>query len=260
LSSYLKNKNILVTGGSKGIGEEICFFLLKQNCIVYTVARNNIKSQRLKKYLEGGSLYFYKLNLLNDKDFSKFLKKVGNINFDIIINNIGGGLGIKNIISDFNKWYKVWKFNVGIAIKINNYFIKKMKIRKSGKIIHISSTASIDGGPAIYPYGGSPPYACSKAFLNMYVKTLSRELKEFNISISAILPGPILVKGKHWFKLKMNNVKLFNRFIKEHLPTGQMLTPYKIIPTIKALCEGKRNTFNSPLIRIYGNKKINKKN
>ena len=77
-----------------------------------------------------------------------------------------------------------------------------MKLKKSGKIIHISSSASIDGGPKIHPYGGFPPYACAKAFLNMYVKTLGRELNKFNIHVSAILPGPILTENKHWDKAK----------------------------------------------------------
>ncbi len=255
MSSYKKNKTILVTGGTKGIGEEICFFLLKQNHVVYTVARNNLRSKKLKNYL-GKNLFFYKSNLLNDDSFNRFLNKIKNINFDIIINNIGGGLGVRNILSDYDDWYNVWKFNVGIAIKINNFFIKKMKNKKSGKIIHISSTAGINGGPPVYPYGGSPSYACSKAFLNMYIKTLSRELKKFKITVSGILPGPILVKNKHWYNLKKNNQKLFDKFIREYVPHGKMLELNQIIPVIKLLCDNKKKPFNSSLIEINA-KKIN---
>jgi 3-oxoacyl-[acyl-carrier protein] reductase len=192
------------------------------------------------------------LNLLDDKDFNKFLNKIKNINFDIIINNIGGGLGVRNVLSDYNDWYNVWKFNVGIAIKINNYFIKKMKRKKSGKLIHISSMAGFNGGPPVYPYGGSPSYACSKAYLNMYIKTLGRELDKFNITVSGIAPGPILIKNKHWDKLKKSNKKLFNKFIKEYVPTDKMLTINQVIPVIKLLCDDKKSPFNSSVIKING--------
>lgn len=57
MSSNIKSKTILVTGGTKGIGEEICFFLLKQNHVVYTVARNNLRAKKLKNYL-GKNLFF----------------------------------------------------------------------------------------------------------------------------------------------------------------------------------------------------------
>ena len=126
---------------------------------VYTVARNNLKSSKLKKkYLGKNFFHFYKYNLLkNDPVYKIFTQIKRKTNFDIIINNVGGGIGVRDIFSSINDWYSVWKFNVGIAIKVNNFY-KKNEIKEiHGKIIHISSSASIDGGPKIHPYGGSPP-------------------------------------------------------------------------------------------------------
>ena len=94
----------------------------------------------------------------------------------------------------------MWKFNVGIAIKVNNFY-KKNEIKKIWKNSHVSSSSSIDGGPAIHPFGGSPPYACAKAF--KYVRqNIRKRINKFNIHVSAILPGPILTENKHWDKLK----------------------------------------------------------
>ena len=47
--------------------------------------------------------------------------------FDIIVHNLGGGLGIKDPLSDVNDWNKVWYFNVGIALEINSLIIPLMK-------------------------------------------------------------------------------------------------------------------------------------
>ena len=74
----------------------------------------------------------------------------------------------------------------------------------------------------------------------MYVKTLGRELNKFNIHVSAILPGPILTENKHWDKLQKKNKKLYNKFIKEFVPSGKMLKVEEIIPIIKLLCDNKK--------------------
>ena len=71
-------------------------------------------------------------------------------------------------------WIKVINFNVGIAIKINNFFIPKMIKRKSGKIVHISSISAI-------ALRGSAPYAASETLLNSYITTLARELGKHEI-------------------------------------------------------------------------------
>ena len=52
------------------------------------------------------------------------------ISFDIIVHNVGGGIGIKDNHSSIEDWKKVWDFNVGIAIKLNNEFLPRMKKRK----------------------------------------------------------------------------------------------------------------------------------
>ena len=68
-----------------------------------------------------------------------FLK---NKNPDFLVHGNGGNFGKKSAMSSFDDWIKVINFNVGIAIKINN-FIPKMIKRKSGKIVHISSISAI---------------------------------------------------------------------------------------------------------------------
>ena len=59
------------------------------------------------------------------KDFEKqFKQKISNKyknKIDVIIHNVGGALGVKDILSSSKEWIKVWKFNVGIAINLNNY-------------------------------------------------------------------------------------------------------------------------------------------
>ena len=71
-----------------------------------------------------------------------------------MIHCLGGALGKKDNLAKIEDWQEVWNFNVGIGIEINNILIPKMKAKKYGKIIHISSSYSINGSIRNEPYGG----------------------------------------------------------------------------------------------------------
>ena len=71
------------------------------------------------------------------------------------------------------------------------------------------------------------------------------------------MPGPILTENKHWDKLQKKNKKLYNKFIKEFVPSGKMLKVEEIIPIIKLLCDNKKIFPNSSLIKIDSKGKFN---
>ena len=115
---------------------------------------------------------------------------------------------------------------MGASIELNNILIPSMiKNNINGKIIHISSYSAIDGGPDVKKFGGSTPYVCAKAFLNMYIKALSKEFKKEKISFTGILPGPILLEHKHWFKFKKENPDLFKKFQKNYMKNKKIFKP-----------------------------------
>ena len=96
---------------------------------------------------------FYKTDILNNSNFKNTLKKIKKKKFDIIINCIGGSLGIKNSNSSMIDYQKLWQYNLGYAVEINNMFIDKMKKNKWGRIVHISSATSFNltgGNPSMY--------------------------------------------------------------------------------------------------------------
>ena len=72
----LKNKIVLVTGGTKGIGLEVCRQLLNEGCKVYTVART-LRSIKNAKFLlkKKGLFTAFQCNLLNEKDFKQYVYK-----------------------------------------------------------------------------------------------------------------------------------------------------------------------------------------
>ena len=201
----IKNKKVLIIGGSTGIGAQAALSLSKVKAKVTIVARGEKNLRSVCKSMGGkkqGHNYLV-VDLLNDFEKEEFLTylKVKKNRFDIIIHSMGGSLGLKSPLGNLNDWYKVWLFNIGIAIEINSVVVPYLVKKKWGRIVHISSASSTKGEPT-FASGGSLPYASAKAYLNSYVQGLSKEFISKNVVISAVMPGPVHVKGKYWDILK----------------------------------------------------------
>ncbi len=206
----LKNKTVLITGASKNLGQEIALNFASQGSKLILISRersnfNNI----LKKINLKNKPYIISCDLLKERQPTVIAKKILSQfkRIDIIIHNVGGGLGVTNYDSPINDWIKVWMFNVGISIEINNIIIPSMIKNKWGRIVNISSISSRNGGTTERTYGVAPPYAAAKAYLNMYSKILAREVARYNIIVSAVLPGPLFSKEKFWDKLNKEDPK-----------------------------------------------------
>ncbi len=176
--------------------------------------------------------------------FLKFLKK--NKCPDFIIHNIGGTLQHKSPLSEYTKWLDVINFNVGVAIKINNTLIPKMKKSGNHKIVHVSSIS----GDSLR---GSAPYVCSKNFLNSYIKTLGRYLGEKNIVVSGVMPGAIMEKNGHWDNIKKNKPHIMADFLRHHHAIGRFGKAKEISPWVVFLCSKYSTSFNTgALMNIDG--------
>ena len=151
-----------------------------------------------------------------------------------------------------NDWLKVWEFNVGIAIQMNAQLIPPMKVNKWGRIVHISSMNAVTGGTMVDPYGGSPAYNCAKAYLNMYVKNIGRELAKDNIIATAVMPGTIFSKGKHYDKLQKKNPQLVKEFLYHHHAIGRFGKAEEIAPFVLLLCSTHASFAAGSLMSIDG--------
>lgn len=249
----IKNKTVLIVGASKGLGKEIANAFAREGCKLILVARNKDLLKKSLKDLTGKNQHkFFAYDLMNAKQLKVFISKIINEDIDIVINNLGGALGAKDMLLSTNMWKKVWQFNVGIGITINNAVIPRMIEKNWGRIVHISSSYSLNGGVKNSPFGGSPQYSAAKAYLNMYVKTVARELAEQGIIINSVLPGPLLIDGKHWDKVRKTNPQLFNKFVNETLPIGRLGSPKEIAPFILMLASIHASFAAGSLLNIDG--------
>jgi 3-oxoacyl-[acyl-carrier protein] reductase len=221
----IKDKNVLITGASQGIGRSIALTFANEGCKVAVISR---REQELKNLVDemGGHKAGHRwcaTDLMQEGAPTKAIMELtdGKAPFDIVVHNVGGTLQIKNPLSSSDEWRRVWQFNVGIAIEINQLVIPRMQEKSWGRVIHISSGAGID-------HRGSPPYATAKAYLNAYTRTLGRAVAQTGVVVSAVLPGPIYAKNGHWDRVKETNPAMLDDYLRHHEAVGRLGNPEEI--------------------------------
>ena len=207
----MKNKNIIITGASQGIGESITKKFFNKNSNVFLISRNKNKLETIKKQLSKNKINsqiidYYTGNVQNFNDISDIVKTVINKykKIDVLINN--AGINDDNLIVKMkeDQWNRVIDTNLTGTYNCCKAVSKYMIKQKFGKIINISSVIGEIGNK------GQVNYAASKAGIVGLTKSLSKELGSRNINVNAINPG--FIKTEMTEKLKKDkNLEFLNQ-------------------------------------------------
>ncbi len=179
----IKNKVIIVTGASAGIGLATAKLLTRHGAKVALAARSKDKLEALAKELPSSLPVVTDMSDMDSVDsmIEKVKKQYGRI--DILINNAGQGIygAVEHVgISDYRK---IIELNVMGPLEAMQKVIPIMRGQKGGMIVNISSMVSKN----YYPYLGA--YASTKYALNALSLTARAELEKENIIVSVVHPG-----------------------------------------------------------------------
>lgn len=251
----IKNKRVLITGASQGIGYAIAKEFATEGCRISLIARRKEKLQKILEELGGETVghSYYAIDLMQPNAPASAIQELTKREpFDIVVHNLGGTLNVKDPLAPMAEWQKVWQFNVGIAIEINDLLIPKMQEKKWGRIIHISSIS----GESLR---GSAPYGAAKAYLNAYTKCLGRAVAPHNIIISALLPGAIYAEGGHWDENAPHNTldkeaffKKRSDFLRHHQAIGRLGYAEEIAPFAVFMASDQVTFASGSIIPIDG--------
>ena len=188
----MKNKNIIITGASQGIGKSIAEKFHKKGSNIFMISRNEnnllkLKNKLMKNTKNNQVIEYFAENIDN---YDKILDIVNSINknhksIDVLINN--AGVTSDNLIVKMKdeQWNKVINTNLKGTFNCCKAVSKFMIKQKFGKIINISSIIGQIGNK------GQVNYSASKAGIFGITKSLSKELGSRNINVNAINPGYI---------------------------------------------------------------------
>ena len=186
----LKDKNIIVTGATRGIGKEIALTLAQNGANIAINYRNyNEEVEELINSINefGVDAIAVKCDVSKSDEVDNFISEVKNhfSSIDVLVNNAGitkDGLLLRMKDEDFNSVLDVnLKGTFNTTKSISPIMIKQ----KHGKIINISSVVGIVGN------AGQCNYAASKAGVIGFSKSVARELASRNINVNVVAPGYI---------------------------------------------------------------------
>ncbi len=178
-----KDKTILITGASSGIGEEFAKRLDQLGANLILTARSEDKLLKLAATMNNAHVI---AGDLSKKEFPEELySKIKNkgIDIDILINNAGFGYSGKFLDTSMQNYEEMINLNICSLTHLTHLFLKDMVLNNKGGIINISSLASFQP----IPYFSI--YAATKAFVTSFTLSLYEEYREKNVRILGVCPG-----------------------------------------------------------------------
>ena len=184
----IMKKNALITGASSGIGKELAYIHAEKGGDLILVARSEDKLIQLKEELETKyqtTTHIIVKDLTSPnaaKEVYEEVKEAGLV-VDYLINNAGfGGLGKfheRELASDI----AMIQLNIVALTALTHFFLNDFVAKNSGKILNVSSTASLMAGPM------QAVYFATKAYVTSFSNAITEELKDTNITITNLMPG-----------------------------------------------------------------------
>ena len=178
-----KNKKILITGATGGIGEYLVKKFISLDGEVLVTGTNEKKLENLKNEIP--NIKVIKFDLSNHSEIESFVDDaISKLNgIDVLVNNAGITVDNLSLRMKNEEWQKVIDINLTSTFYLCKYVIKKMLKNKSGKIVNITSIVGHTGNI------GQSNYAASKAGIIAMSKSLAIEYAKKNIFINCVSPG-----------------------------------------------------------------------
>lgn len=186
----LKDKLVLITGASRGIGRAIAINVAKEGAIAIINYQKNHDAatsvvEEIKSF--GGIAECFQANVANKEETEKMVDDIFSKHkrIDVLINNAAIVKDNLLIAMEPDEWNDVINTNIGGVFNCTKAVIKYMIMQKRGKIINMSSVASEKGGK------GQSNYAASKGAVNAFTRAVAMELAPKKITVNAVAPGVI---------------------------------------------------------------------
>ena len=236
----LKNKKILITGATGGIGNSLVEKFYNFGSQVIATGTNEEKLLNLKKKFQ--NIICEKFQLNEYDKIENFIEKSDKLinGLDVLINNAGITLDNLSVRLSDENWKKVIDLNLTSTFLMCKFAIKKMLKRKSGKIINITSIVGHTGNL------GQSNYAASKAGIIAFSKSLAIEYAKKNININCVSPG--FIKTEMTDKINEE----FKKNLINKIPSGSLGTGEDVSNCVAFLASDMAKYINGETIHVNG--------
>ncbi|MGI5450510.1 SDR family NAD(P)-dependent oxidoreductase [Streptomyces sp. CA-243310] len=225
-----EGRRILVTGGSRGLGEHVVRLLLSEGARVATCARKPEPLEALRSSLDSPDALFARpLDVAAPELLERFVDDAASAlgGLDGVVACAGGARGRGIAEATVQDWSATWEMNVGHVARLVATGAPHLRTAGGGPIVVVASVSGWKPGP-------QAQYGSAKAAQIHMVSSLARELATDGIRVNAVSPGSMLIPGKRWDRMRHEDPSAFDRFRAE-FPGGELVRPEEVADVIAFL-------------------------
>ncbi len=249
---YLKDKVVLITGGTNGLGLRIARAFAKEGaqiCVCSIDPEEKIREVENELKSFGVSAVALKANVCV-ADEAKFLveetvRKFGGI--DILINNVGKRFGDSLFEATEEQWLQTYDSIVFQTVRMVKLVAPVMDKRGAGSIVNI---ASVSGWLPQLAKGSQ--YSSAKAAVIFLAEPLALELCRFNIRVNTVSPGSMISPDGVWEKWRQEHPEAFETYVREGFPMGRLGSPEEIADVVVFVASPRAGWINGRHIPVDG--------
>ena len=235
-----KSKNILITGASGGIGNELVRKFVSLGGNVLGSGTKTEKLDLLKKRYP--NIKVKRFDMAEHQRVEEFIDNVslelGGL--DILINNAGTNMDNLSLRMKDDEWKKVIDINLTSTFLLSKYAIKKMLKNKYGRIVNITSVVGHTGNL------GQSNYAASKAGIIGMSKSLAIEYAKKNITVNCVSPGFIVSD------MTMNIADKVKLYLTSRIPMGKLGTGEDVSNCVAFLSSEQASYVTGETVHVNG--------
>jgi len=235
-----KNKKILITGATGGIGGALVKKFLSLDGTVLATGTNTEKLDALKK--EFPNINVLKFDISDHSKIEDFIENVTSqlVGLDVLVNNAGITMDNLSLRMKDDEWKKVIDINLNSTFYLCKHAIKKMLKNKYGRIVNITSIVGHTGNL------GQSNYSASKAGMVAMSKSLAIEYAKKNITINCVSPG--FIQSKMTDKI-VENIKAV---LTSRIPMSKLGTGEDVSNTVAFLSSDAASYITGETIHVNG--------
>ncbi len=243
----LTGKTALVTGASRGIGEQIAKLLAQSGAHVIVSSRKIEGCQTVVDSIiaEGGSAQAIACHIGDMDQIESIFSKISNEHgkLDILVNNAAANPYFGHVLdTDLNAFQKTVDVNIRGYFFMSTHGAKLMKASGGGAIVNVASINGVTPGD----YQGI--YSITKAAVISMTKTFAKECAQFNIRVNALLPGGTDTK---FASTLVNNPKILEQLM-HHVPMKRVAQPEEMAGTVLYLVSNASSYTTGTSINVDG--------
>jgi len=240
-----KDKTVLITGSSRGIGRAIAIAFAQEGAnVVVNYVKNKTEGEKVVAEIKklGAGAIAIQADVSSESDVKRMIKEAAKQfgRIDILVNNAGIVFDVPVLEKTYKQWEQTLKVNLIGAFLCVKYATPYLKKKKGASIVNISSTNGID---SLNPE--SADYDASKAGMISLTKNLSQALAP-HIRVNSIAPG--------WVKTEINK-NLPKKFIKEEterIALKRFAGPEEIAKAVLFLCSDDSSFITGSVLVVDG--------